>query len=42
VDSTLGSLEDLVMAGDEADLAERVVELIASPGSDAAAVVPGE
>ena len=29
----------LVMAGDEADLAERVVELIASPGGDAAAVV---
>jgi FlaA1/EpsC-like NDP-sugar epimerase len=42
VDSTLVSLEDLVMAGDEANLAERVVELIASPGSDAAAVVSGE
>ncbi len=42
VDSTLNSLEDLVMAGDEADLAERVVELIAAPGGDAAAVVPGE
>jgi FlaA1/EpsC-like NDP-sugar epimerase len=42
VDSTLTSLEDLVMAGDEANLAERVVELIASPGSDAAAVASGE
>jgi len=42
VDSTLASLEHLVMAGDEANLAERVVELIASPGGDAAAVGPGK
>jgi FlaA1/EpsC-like NDP-sugar epimerase len=42
VDSTLNSLEHLVMAGDEANLAERVVELIAAPGGDAAAVAPGE
>jgi FlaA1/EpsC-like NDP-sugar epimerase len=42
VESTLRSLEDLVMAGDEANLAERVVEMIASPGGDAASVVPGE
>jgi FlaA1/EpsC-like NDP-sugar epimerase len=42
VDSTLDSLEHLVLAGDEANLAERVVELIASPGGDAAAVVSGE
>ncbi len=42
VESTLNSLEHLVMAGDEANLAERVVELIASPGGDAAAVVSGE
>src|SRR4051794_1455296 len=42
VDSTLASLEHLVLAGDEANLAERVVELIAAPGSDAAAVAPGE
>jgi FlaA1/EpsC-like NDP-sugar epimerase len=42
VDSTLNSLEHLVMAGDEANLAERVVELIAAPGGDAAAVVSGE
>jgi FlaA1/EpsC-like NDP-sugar epimerase len=42
VESTLTSLEHLVMAGDEANLAERVVELIASPGGDAAAVAPGE
>jgi FlaA1/EpsC-like NDP-sugar epimerase len=38
VESTLNSLEHLVLAGDEANLAERVVELIASPGGDAAAV----
>jgi FlaA1/EpsC-like NDP-sugar epimerase len=42
VDSTLNSLEHLVMAGDEANLAERVVELIASPGGDAATVVADE
>jgi FlaA1/EpsC-like NDP-sugar epimerase len=39
VESTLNSLEDLVMAGDEANLAERVVELIAggvpAPGARA-------
>ncbi|HET8564926.1 MAG TPA: nucleoside-diphosphate sugar epimerase/dehydratase [Solirubrobacterales bacterium] len=38
VESTLNSLEHLVMAGDEANLAERVVELIAAPGGDAAKV----
>jgi FlaA1/EpsC-like NDP-sugar epimerase len=38
VEATLDSLEHLVMAGDEANLAERVVALIASPGGDAAAV----
>ena len=42
VESTLNSLEHLVLAGDEANLAERVVELIASPGGDAATVVPNE
>jgi FlaA1/EpsC-like NDP-sugar epimerase len=42
VESTLTALEHLVMAGDEANLAERVVELIASPGSDAAAVPAAE
>jgi len=42
VDSTLNSLEHLVLAGDEANLAERVVELIASPGGDAAALASGE
>src|ERR1700759_709811 len=31
VDSTLGSLEALILAGDEANLAERVVDLIAQP-----------
>ncbi|MFT3864782.1 MAG: nucleoside-diphosphate sugar epimerase/dehydratase [Solirubrobacterales bacterium] len=39
VDSTLSSLEALVLAGDEANLAERVVDLIASPGGGAAKVV---
>jgi nucleoside-diphosphate-sugar epimerase len=39
VESTLNSLEHLVLAGDEANLAERVVELIAARGGDAAAVV---
>ncbi|HVY95828.1 MAG TPA: nucleoside-diphosphate sugar epimerase/dehydratase [Solirubrobacterales bacterium] len=39
VESTLNALEHLVMAGDEANLAERVVEMIASPGGDGAAVV---
>jgi len=38
VESTLNSLEHLVMAGDEADLAQRVVTLITSPGGDAARV----
>jgi FlaA1/EpsC-like NDP-sugar epimerase len=42
VESTMNSLEHLVMAGDEANLAERVVELIASPGGDAATVIPNE
>jgi hypothetical protein len=32
-------LESLVLAGDEANLAERVVELIAAPGPDGAATV---
>lgn len=39
VESTLNALEHLVMAGDEANLAERVVEMIAAPGGDAAAVL---
>jgi FlaA1/EpsC-like NDP-sugar epimerase len=42
VESTLNSLEQLVLAGDEANLAERVVELIAAPGGDAATVVYDE
>jgi len=42
VESTLNSLEHLVMAGDEANLAERVVEMIAAPGDEAARVVPGK
>ena len=42
VDSTLNSLEHLVMAGDEANLAERVVEMIAAPGDGATAVVYDE
>ncbi|HEV7615819.1 MAG TPA: nucleoside-diphosphate sugar epimerase/dehydratase [Solirubrobacterales bacterium] len=42
VESTLNSLEHLVMAGDESNLAERVVEMIAAPGDEAARVVPGK
>jgi FlaA1/EpsC-like NDP-sugar epimerase len=42
VESTLNSLEHLVLAGDEANLAERVVEMIAAPGGDAAKVVSNE
>jgi FlaA1/EpsC-like NDP-sugar epimerase len=42
VESTLNSLEHLVMAGDEANLAQRVVEMITAPGGDAAAVVYDE
>jgi FlaA1/EpsC-like NDP-sugar epimerase len=42
VESTLNSLEHLVLAGDEANLAERVVELIAAPGGDTATVVSNE
>jgi FlaA1/EpsC-like NDP-sugar epimerase len=42
VESTLNSLEHLVLAGDEANLAERVVAMIAAPGGDAAIVVPDE
>jgi FlaA1/EpsC-like NDP-sugar epimerase len=42
VDATLASLEHLVMAGDEANLAERVVELIVAPGGDAARVASAE
>jgi FlaA1/EpsC-like NDP-sugar epimerase len=38
IESTLNSLEHLVMAGDEANLAERVVEMISAPGGDAATV----
>jgi FlaA1/EpsC-like NDP-sugar epimerase len=38
VDSTLNGLEQLILAGDEADLADRVVEMITAPGGDAAAV----
>ncbi len=42
IDRTMASLEHLVLAGDEANLAERVVELIAAPGGDAATVVYDE
>jgi FlaA1/EpsC-like NDP-sugar epimerase len=42
VESTLNSLEHLVLAGDEANLAERVVEMIAAPGGDAATVASNE
>ena len=42
VESTMNSLEHLVMAGDEANLADRVVELIAAPSGDAARVAADE
>ena len=42
VESTLNSLEHLVMAGDEANLAERVVEMIAAPGGDTATAASNE
>jgi FlaA1/EpsC-like NDP-sugar epimerase len=42
VESTLNSLEHVVMAGDEANLAERVVEMITAPGGEAARVAPDE
>ena len=42
VESTLNSLEHLVLAGDEANLAERVVEMISAPGGDAATVASNE
>jgi FlaA1/EpsC-like NDP-sugar epimerase len=42
VESTLNSLEHLVLAGDEANLAQRVVEMITAPGGDAAAAVYDE
>ncbi|HSK50593.1 MAG TPA: nucleoside-diphosphate sugar epimerase/dehydratase [Solirubrobacterales bacterium] len=42
VESTLNSLEHLVLAGDEANLAERVVDLIAAPGGGAARVAADE
>jgi FlaA1/EpsC-like NDP-sugar epimerase len=42
VDSTLNSLEHLVLAGDEANLAARVVEMIAAPSGGAATVAHDE
>jgi len=42
VESTLNSLEHLVLAGDEANLAERVVEMLAAPGGDTATVASNE
>jgi FlaA1/EpsC-like NDP-sugar epimerase len=42
VDSTLAALEALVLAGDEANLAERVVDLIATPGGSVTKVGPAE
>jgi FlaA1/EpsC-like NDP-sugar epimerase len=42
VEATLNSLEHLVLAGDEANLAERVVELITTPGGETATVAYDE
>jgi FlaA1/EpsC-like NDP-sugar epimerase len=42
IDSTLNALEAMVLAGDEANLAERVVELISARGGDSARVAYDE
>jgi O-antigen biosynthesis protein WbqV len=42
VDSTLAALEAMVETGDEANLAVRVVDLIAAPGGSATKVGPAE
>ncbi len=42
VESTVNSLEAMVLAGDEANLAERVVELISARGGDSARVAYDE
>jgi FlaA1/EpsC-like NDP-sugar epimerase len=42
VERTLDGLESLILAGDEADLAERVVELITAPGGETARVALDE
>jgi FlaA1/EpsC-like NDP-sugar epimerase len=42
VGSTLAALEEMVLTGDEANLAARVVDLIAAPGGGAAKVVLDE
>jgi FlaA1/EpsC-like NDP-sugar epimerase len=42
VESTVEGLEHLVLAGDEANLAERVVALITTPGGDTTAVPLGD
>ncbi len=42
VESTLNALEGMVLAGDEANLAERVVELISARGGDSARVAYDE
>jgi FlaA1/EpsC-like NDP-sugar epimerase len=42
VEATLASLEAMVLAGDEANLAERVVDLIAAPGAAAPKVMLDE
>jgi FlaA1/EpsC-like NDP-sugar epimerase len=42
IEATLNSLEHLVLAGDEANLAQRVVAMITAPGGDAAAVLHDE
>jgi FlaA1/EpsC-like NDP-sugar epimerase len=42
VESTLNALESMVLAGDEANLAERVVELISARGGDSARIAYDE
>src|ERR1700710_1294734 len=42
VESTMSSLEAMILAGDEANLAERVVDLIAAPGGNGTKMVLDE
>jgi O-antigen biosynthesis protein WbqV len=37
--ATLDRMEQLILAGDEANLGDRIVELVSAPGGDEAAVV---
>ncbi len=38
LEETINGLEDLILAGDEADLSEKVVAMVTAPGAEAAPV----